>query len=161
MLRYGGLWNLLGFGYWAVEEKASGRFVGDVGFGMFQREIVPSYGEAPEAGWVLAPWCHGQGLCDRGGAGGARLERYEPAGPADLLHHRTGECRIEPRRRESGLRQIRRRHLQDLADLVLSARSTIGRGPEGDPRVKPADDGIVSFVMPGLDPGISRRWVTI
>jgi len=61
LLRYGGLWNLLGFGYWAVEEKASARFVGEVGFGMFQREIEPSYGETPEAGWVLAPWCHGKG----------------------------------------------------------------------------------------------------
>ena len=61
LLRYAGLWNLLGFGYWAVEEKASGRFVGDVGFGMFAREIEPDYGDAPEAGWVLAPWCHGKG----------------------------------------------------------------------------------------------------
>jgi RimJ/RimL family protein N-acetyltransferase len=61
LLRYGGLWSLLGLGYWAAEEKASGRFVGDVGFGIFQRDIEPNYGEAPEAGWVLAPWCHGQG----------------------------------------------------------------------------------------------------
>jgi len=61
MLRYGGLWNLVGFGYWAVEEKASGRFAGEVGLGVFQREIEPSYGDAPEAGWVLSPWCHGKG----------------------------------------------------------------------------------------------------
>ena len=61
MLRYGGLWNLVGLGYWAVAEKASGRFAGEVGFGMFQREIVPDYGDAPEAGWVLAPWAHGRG----------------------------------------------------------------------------------------------------
>jgi len=32
MLRYPGLWALLGFGYWAVEEKATGAFVADVGF---------------------------------------------------------------------------------------------------------------------------------
>ena len=61
MLRYGGLWNLLGFGYWAVEDKASGRFAGEVGFGVFQRDLEPSYGEAPEAGWVLSPWCYGKG----------------------------------------------------------------------------------------------------
>jgi RimJ/RimL family protein N-acetyltransferase len=61
MLRYGGLWNLLGYGYWAVEEKASGRFAGEVGLGMFQREIEPSYGDTPEGGWVLSPWCHGNG----------------------------------------------------------------------------------------------------
>ena len=61
MLRYAGLWNFLGYGYWAVEERASGRFAGEVGFGMFHREIEPSYGETPEAGWVLAPWSHGKG----------------------------------------------------------------------------------------------------
>jgi RimJ/RimL family protein N-acetyltransferase len=62
MLRYAGLWVLLGYGYWALEEKASGRFVGEVGFGNFKREIEPALGDGPEAGWVLAPWAHGQGF---------------------------------------------------------------------------------------------------
>ena len=42
LLRYAGHWALLGFGYWLVEEKATGRFVGEVGFGDFKREIEPS-----------------------------------------------------------------------------------------------------------------------
>jgi RimJ/RimL family protein N-acetyltransferase len=62
LLRYAGLWPLLGFGYWAVEERASGRFVGDVGFADFRREMTPSLEGAPEAGWVLAPSAHGRGL---------------------------------------------------------------------------------------------------
>jgi len=61
MLRYAGLWGLLGFGYWAVEERATGRFVGDVGLADFRREMTPPLGDAPEAGWVLAPWAHGRG----------------------------------------------------------------------------------------------------
>jgi RimJ/RimL family protein N-acetyltransferase len=61
LLRYAGLWPLLGFGYWAVEERATGRFVGDVGFADFRREITPPL-RAPEAGWVLAPWAHGRGF---------------------------------------------------------------------------------------------------
>lgn len=61
LLRYAGLWPLLGFGYWAVEDKATGRFVGDVGFADFQRDITPPFEGAPEAGWVLAPWAHGRG----------------------------------------------------------------------------------------------------
>lgn len=61
LLRYAGHWAWLGFGYWAVEEKASGRFVGDVGFADFKREIEPSLEGTPELGWVLAPWSHGRG----------------------------------------------------------------------------------------------------
>jgi RimJ/RimL family protein N-acetyltransferase len=62
LLRYAGLWPLLGYGYWAVEERGTGRFVGDVGFADFRREMTPSFGDAPEAGWVLAAWAHGQGF---------------------------------------------------------------------------------------------------
>ena len=62
ILRYAGLWALLGFGYWAIEEKASGRFAGEVGFADFKREIEPSFAGAPEIGWALAPWAHGRGF---------------------------------------------------------------------------------------------------
>jgi RimJ/RimL family protein N-acetyltransferase len=62
LLRYAGLWPLLGYGYWAVEERSTGRFVGDVGFADFRREMPPSFGDAPEAGWVLAAWAHGKGF---------------------------------------------------------------------------------------------------
>ena len=61
LLRYRGLWPLLGYGYWAVEEKASGRFAGDVGFADFHRMIEPSIRGVPEMGWVLAPGFHGKG----------------------------------------------------------------------------------------------------
>jgi RimJ/RimL family protein N-acetyltransferase len=62
LLRYAGLWPVLGYGYWAVEERSTGRFVGDVGFADFRREMTPSFGDAPEAGWVLDEWAHGQGF---------------------------------------------------------------------------------------------------
>lgn len=61
MLWYRGLWPLLGFGYWAIREKASGRYVGDLGFADFFREIEPSIRGIPEAGWVLATAAHGKG----------------------------------------------------------------------------------------------------
>jgi RimJ/RimL family protein N-acetyltransferase len=62
LLRYGGLWPLLGYGFWAVREKQTGRFVGDVGFADFHRQIEPPITGAPEAGWVLATWAHGRGF---------------------------------------------------------------------------------------------------
>jgi RimJ/RimL family protein N-acetyltransferase len=42
LLRYAGHWQWLGFGYWVVEEKASGRFIGEMGFADYRREIEPS-----------------------------------------------------------------------------------------------------------------------
>ena len=61
LLRYTGHWALLGFGYWLVEEKDRGLFVGEVGFADFKRQIAPSFEGIPEIGWVLIPWAHGKG----------------------------------------------------------------------------------------------------
>ncbi len=61
MLRYAGHWLLLGFGYWVVTDKVTGRFVGEVGFGNFKRDIEPSLDGMPEIGWVLAGDQHGRG----------------------------------------------------------------------------------------------------
>ncbi|MBA3676303.1 MAG: GNAT family N-acetyltransferase [Sphingosinicella sp.] len=62
ILRYRGLWAMLGYGFWSVEDKSTGRFVGDVGFGDFHRDLTPSIEGVPEMGWVLDPWCHGKGF---------------------------------------------------------------------------------------------------
>jgi GNAT superfamily N-acetyltransferase len=61
MLSYRGLWPLLGFGYWAIRERSSGRYVGDVGFADFHRAIDPPIKGIPEAGWVLSTRAHGKG----------------------------------------------------------------------------------------------------
>ena len=61
LLQYRGLWSLLGYGYWAVEEKASGAYIGDVGFADLARKLEPSLRGMLECGWVLAPHAHGHG----------------------------------------------------------------------------------------------------
>lgn len=61
MLASRGLWGMLGYGYWAVEEKDGGRYVGDVGFADFRREFDPSLVGMLEFGWVLSPAVHGKG----------------------------------------------------------------------------------------------------
>src|SRR4051812_39813343 len=58
-LTYIGHWTLNGFGYWLVEEKIGGAFVGEVGFADFKREIEPPITGLPEAGWVLSPAMQG------------------------------------------------------------------------------------------------------
>ncbi len=61
ILAYRGHWTLLGFGYWAVEEKGTGRYVGDIGFADYKRDIQPSIEGMPELGWALIAAAHGQG----------------------------------------------------------------------------------------------------
>ncbi len=62
LLRYGGLWALLGFGYWVVRERGSDAFVGEIGFGNFHRDLDPPFGDTPEIGWALSPRAQGQGF---------------------------------------------------------------------------------------------------
>jgi RimJ/RimL family protein N-acetyltransferase len=62
LLRYAGLWSLLGWGWWAIFDRASGRFAGECGFADFKRQMTPSLDGAPECGWALAPWAHGKGI---------------------------------------------------------------------------------------------------
>ena len=61
LLRYVGHWFLLGVGYWAIEEKASGKFLGEGGFQENWRDIAPSLKGMLETGWVFAPHAHGKG----------------------------------------------------------------------------------------------------
>jgi RimJ/RimL family protein N-acetyltransferase len=62
LLRYVGHWSVVGFGFWVLEDKATGRFVGEVGFADFKRDITPSVEGVPEIGWVLAPWAQRRGF---------------------------------------------------------------------------------------------------
>ncbi|MEO3428346.1 GNAT family N-acetyltransferase [Pelagibius sp. CAU 1746] len=61
LLHSAGHWSLQSFGFWMVEERGSGRFVGEVGFADFKRGIGADFDGTPEAGWVLASWSHGKG----------------------------------------------------------------------------------------------------
>lgn len=78
ILRYAGLWALLGYGYWAIRDRATGRFLGECGFADFRRDIQPPLGDRPEAGWILAPEAHGRGLAEE--AMRAALDWIERAG---------------------------------------------------------------------------------
>ena len=61
LLRYSGSWKLLGFGFWAIEERETGRYVGEAGFLEGLREMTPSIEGTMETGWVMAPSAHGKG----------------------------------------------------------------------------------------------------
>jgi RimJ/RimL family protein N-acetyltransferase len=89
LLRYAGMWQLIGYGFWAMQEKASGRFVGELGFGDFERDMEPRIGDTPEMGWVLAPEIHGKGF------GSEALAKVVAWGDAFFKHDRA-VCIISP-----------------------------------------------------------------
>jgi RimJ/RimL family protein N-acetyltransferase len=66
LVRYVGHWALMGFGYWAVEDRATCAFVGELGFADYKRTIEPSLDGIPEIGWVISPAFHGLGYATEG-----------------------------------------------------------------------------------------------
>jgi RimJ/RimL family protein N-acetyltransferase len=62
IMRYAGQWTLLGYSYFAVEERGTGRFAGEAGLADFHRDLTPPFGDAPEVGWAFASAFHGQGV---------------------------------------------------------------------------------------------------
>lgn len=62
LLRYVGHWSLFGFGMFAVFERATNRFVGEVGLADFQRGLGEHFDGVPEAAWVFKGSSHGKGF---------------------------------------------------------------------------------------------------
>ena len=62
LLRYIGHWQALSFGYWVVEDRVTGQYLGEVGLADYKRDMTPSIERWPEMGWVLAPHAQGRGL---------------------------------------------------------------------------------------------------
>jgi RimJ/RimL family protein N-acetyltransferase len=63
-LRQIGLWHYLGFGFFAIEEKATGTFVGECGFHDLRRDVTPSLEGTMETGWGLTAAFQGKGLAE-------------------------------------------------------------------------------------------------
>jgi RimJ/RimL family protein N-acetyltransferase len=61
LLRCVGHWALQGWGMFVIEEKESGRFVGEAGLMDFCRCLGPDFDGIPEGGWILNGWAEGKG----------------------------------------------------------------------------------------------------
>jgi RimJ/RimL family protein N-acetyltransferase len=57
-----GLWAMLGYGYWSVERREDGAWLGQLGFADFKRDMSPSIEGVPEMGWIFARHAQGQGF---------------------------------------------------------------------------------------------------
>lgn len=94
MLTYAGLWSMLGYGYWAVEEQATGSYIGDAGLAEFERDLQPSLRGMLEFGWALASVAHGKGYASEAVAA---IEAWRRA----QLPARRAVCIIAPENRAS------------------------------------------------------------
>lgn len=119
LLRYHGHWALLGFGFWAIAEKATGAFLGEVGFADFKRPIEPPFGDTPEMGWSLAAAAHGKGVASEVVAAAASW------GDAHFTHDRT-VCIIDPDNgasirvaQKAGFAEVRRTELRGSPTVVF------------------------------------------
>jgi len=61
LMRFAGHWALLGFGLFIVEERATGRVVGEVGLADFHRGLGDDFDPYPEFAWMLGQDVHGKG----------------------------------------------------------------------------------------------------
>lgn len=61
LLRGVGLWEMKGFGYWVVADKATDKYIGEAGFADFERGLPESLIAGPEAGWAFMPALWGKG----------------------------------------------------------------------------------------------------
>lgn len=61
ILRYAGMWSLLGYGMLVIEDRDSGAFLGEAGLLSAERSL-PELAGVPEAGWVLGSQAWGRGI---------------------------------------------------------------------------------------------------
>jgi RimJ/RimL family protein N-acetyltransferase len=117
-LRYVGHWALLGFGYWVLHERESGRFVGEVGFADYHRALSSPLDGMPEIGWVLATWAHGRGLATEA------VRAVVAWGDARFGDSARTACIIRPDNLAS-LRVAAKCGYQRVAEATYNGRSTL------------------------------------
>lgn len=126
-LRHAGLWSLIGYGFWAIEEKASGRFIGEAGFHDLKRDIAPPIEDIPEAGWGLVSEIHAKGFATE------VVGRVVAWGDEVLAAPRT-VCLIDPDNVGSlavaakcGYREFARTTYHDHATILLERAGLLGK----------------------------------
>lgn len=89
MVRYAGFWAMLGFGYWLVEARNTGTFLGEVGFLDGRRQMDPPFADEPEMGWAFLPSAQGRGYALEATSAALDWADRELSGPRVV-------CIIEP-----------------------------------------------------------------
>ncbi|MCA3256302.1 MAG: GNAT family N-acetyltransferase [Alphaproteobacteria bacterium] len=114
-----GHWAVQGYGYWALRETATGRFVGEVGAADFQRALTPPLGPGPELGWALVREVWGQGLAKEAVAGAlVWLDRRLGPGRRTCFINEGNDASIAVAR-HSGFREFARGHYKEMPVILF------------------------------------------
>lgn len=62
ILRFRGMWEVIGLGFWIVQERQTGMLIGEAGIMDKKRQIEPPLDGTIEAGWAFLPSAQGRGL---------------------------------------------------------------------------------------------------
>lgn len=119
LLRHAGHWALAGYGVFAIEEKATGRFVGQVGPSDFHRRFGSDFDPYPEMCWSIVRRCRGRGYATEAAA--AALDWLHRAIPADrtvCLIHEDNAPSFQVAAR-LGYRPFRFRRYRDYSAVLL------------------------------------------
>lgn len=121
-VRHAGLWHHLGFGFFAVVEKATGNVVGEAGFFDMHRDMTPSIEGTLECGWALTPNVQGWGYATE--AMTAAIAWADNAFPGRLM-----TCIIDPDNQPSlrvaarlGFKEFARTSYKDSPVIVFERR---------------------------------------
>ncbi|WP_411035505.1 GNAT family N-acetyltransferase [Shinella sp. BYT-45] len=124
LLRHIGMWSIMGFGFWAITDKASGHLVGEAGFHEMRRALTPSIEGTLEAGWGLLPDLRARGYASE--VLGATLPWAAASHPDKAI-----TCIIDPENAASirlaerhGFRAFARAAYQE-SDVVVFRRARI------------------------------------
>ncbi|MCJ7420246.1 GNAT family N-acetyltransferase [Sphingomicrobium astaxanthinifaciens] len=90
LCRQVGHWTLLDYGLFAVFEKFTGHFVGEVGFGNFNREIGSGFDGHPEACWTIRKPFQGKGYAHEAALAALQFteDRLIATRTVAMIHHK-------------------------------------------------------------------------
>jgi RimJ/RimL family protein N-acetyltransferase len=120
ILRYNGHWALFGCGVFAIEEKATGAFIGEAGFADFHRGLGDDFDLHPEGAWVFSSEAQGKGYATE--AMQAAIEWRESRFGATrmvclIAHENEPSLRVAEK---LGFRPFAERHYHDVYRLLLA-----------------------------------------
>ncbi|MDL2399870.1 GNAT family N-acetyltransferase [Rhizobium mayense] len=118
LLRYAGMWHHLGFGFFAVEERQSGRFIGEVGFLDLHRDMHPTTTEGTlESGWGITPALQGRGYA-------TEAVKAAIAWADDTFPGRRMTCIVDPENRPS-LRVAEKVGFRRIGEVMYKDKSNV------------------------------------
>jgi RimJ/RimL family protein N-acetyltransferase len=120
ILRYNGHWALFGCGVFAIEEKASGAFIGEAGFADFHRGLGDDFDPYPEGAWVFSSAAQGKGYATEAMEAAIewRERRFGHARMVCLIaHENDASLRVAEK---LGFRPFAERHYHDVQRLLLA-----------------------------------------